>query len=601
MSKVIAKSYVSPTLVFLAFDWPDGPKFSDFLGFAIERSPGHKRGVKSDFLLNKLGFGDPDKDPGPHPTDQAPIQKFHWWDSGINTSDRGMTFRYAIYPVRGTGPHDLQLIRRDAAGITVRIPHEEEAGIGTYFNRAVVSSQSFAHLKAKTKNDLDKEMDWLANGLQTAIPRLLERAQRVDGAIYHMTDNRWVVPTFQKLRGTSSIVYHLKEPSAKAKADAKAKGKKPRGDTANRAAVQRLASKSRTFEKRTKTNIMHHKFIVRFENDAPSVVLMGSTNFTPEAFTVQANLLHTFRSKQLARYYAAQQEMLRKDPTKAQTAKRAAWQAANDLPGTQMRVFFSPEPKGHRVSINTVVEAVRKAKRSVLFCMFSPTDRDLLTAIMRTGDRKKMMFGLLNSIVDPTKPKHKQVAQDPDKAMAEPTPSQRIVTEIFHRSQENSDIVSFAFFGDAKARAPAGFLPELSSIDTRKYSLSPPGRGVPTVHVHHKFIVIDGETATPTIYTGSANMSRNSVENNDENLLEIKGNTKLAQIYVAEFFRLYEHYRARALWNRYHPSGKSAREARVDDGLRLKTKRDGWVRGAYQRGSLEYISRTNLTSGARRA
>src|SRR6266542_4799872 len=33
----------------------------------------------------------------------------------------------------------------------------------------------------------------------------------------------------------------------------------------------------------------------------------------------------------------------------------------------------------------------------------------------------------------------------------------------------------------------------------------------------------------------------------DENLLEIKGSPRLAQIYLAEFLRLYEHYRARAL------------------------------------------------------
>jgi phospholipase D-like protein len=72
-------------------------------------------------------------------------------------------------------------------------------------------------------------------------------------------------------------------------------------------------------------------------------------------------------------------------------------------------------------------------------------------------------------------------------------------------------------------------------------------RGVPAVHIHHKFIVIDAATATPTIYTGSANMSNNSVHRNDENLLEITGSPSLAQAYFAEFMRLYEHYRARDL------------------------------------------------------
>ncbi|HEX6715473.1 MAG TPA: phospholipase D-like domain-containing protein [Pyrinomonadaceae bacterium] len=597
MAKVLAKSYTSPSLVFLAFDWPDGPKTQDFLGFAIERDPGFGKSGKPQFLFNKIGFGDPEKDPGPHPSNKAPIQKFHWWDSGINSTDRGKTFHYTITPVRGTGPDDLNLVSADATKIAVKLPLEEEDGIGTYFNRAVVSSQSFDDLVKKTKDDPKKEMDWLANGLQNPIPNLLDGTKQIAGAIYHLTDNRWVVPAFKKLKGTSSMVFHLKEPTAKAKASAKAKGKKPSGDTADLPAVKLLSTAKRTFDKRTKTNIMHHKFLVNFAKDT---VLMGSTNFTPEAFTVQANLLHTIRSKQLAGFYADRQKLLQPDPTKGETAKEAKWLKVSDVPGSKIRVFFSPEPKNQRESINAVVESVKHAKSSVLFCMFSPTDKELLSAIMKSGDQGKMMFGLLNSIVDPTK-KKKKIIEDPDAAMVNPSPSQEILTEVFHRSQNKKDIVSFAFFGDKSAKAPVGFLPELQTKDFSQFSLSPPPKGnkIPTVHIHHKFIVIDADTNSPTIYTGSANMSKNSVENNDENLLEIKGNTQLAQAYLAEFFRLYEHYRARALWNRRHAkkvqaSKKKSTKGQFADGFRLKTKRDLWARAAYQNGTLDFISRQRL-------
>ena len=87
---------------------------------------------------------------------------------------------------------------------------------------------------------------------------------------------------------------------------------------------------------------------------------------------------------------------------------------------------------------------------------------------------------------------------------------------------------------------PAGFEPEFNIFPGTK----PPG--YPPVIIHHKFIVIDAETESPLIYTGSANMSGNSVFNNDENLLEMKGSPRIAHIYLAEFLRLYEHYRARA-------------------------------------------------------
>jgi hypothetical protein len=56
----------------------------------------------------------------------------------------------------------------------------------------------------------------------------------------------------------------------------------------------------------------------------------------------------------------------------------------------------------------------------------------------------------------------------------------------------------------------------------------------------------------------------------DENLLEIKGNPALAGAYFAEFMRLYNHYRARALWE---AGGKPER-------LVLKTTRDEWAKKA---------------------
>ncbi|MCA1510195.1 hypothetical protein I6F31_04195 [Bradyrhizobium sp. NBAIM01] len=64
--------------------------------------------------------------------------------------------------------------------------------------------------------------------------------------------------------------------------------------------------------------------------------------------------------------------------------------------------------------------------------------------------------------------------------------------------------------------------------------------------------MIDGDTKTPAIYTGSPNFSKASENSNDENVLEIKGNTHLAQAYVAELMRLYNHYRARPIWNKTH-------------------------------------------------
>lgn len=91
------------------------------------------------------------------------------------------------------------------------------------------------------------------------------------------------------------------------------------------------------------------------------------------------------------------------------------------------------------------------------------------------------------------------------------------------------------------------------------------------------------------VYTGSANMSGNSVFNNDENLLEIKGPPRLARIYLAEFLRLYEHYRARARFIAYKLEGGAARRST------LKLQKDrAWADKHYTQGTPEYKARLRM-------
>lgn len=574
MSKATVRAYASPTCVLLAFDWEDGANFNDFLGFSIQRDPGYGANGKPDYLFNKLDFVPITRTSKPKTSDEAPIQKFNWWDGGITSKERGATFKYTVTPVRGTGPGDLRLQRSSAATIKVTVPEIMENGVATYFNRAVVSAQSF--LKLKGANNLDRQMDWLANGLQGAIPAMLKDREGFDCAIYHLTDQRWVLPVLKAFDGHGSIVYFDRPGTGKnadhASHDGLANlGKKPKFSLHPRSHIRAL---------------MHDKFIVSYKNGRESEVLLGSTNFTPEAQTVQANLLHIFQSPQLADLYSARAKLLASDPGMPDTTSGAAWQSVDDVPGSRVRVFFAPESGSKRTFLDTVMEAVASAKSSVLFCMFTASDPPLMQAIFEAGDNKKLIYGLINSIPDPTKPTKS----------GKPPKSSPISVEIFHRSRTDKLTLSYDYF--RPGRTPAGFLPELSTINVSKYS---GGKKPPVaVHIHHKFIVVDGDTDSPTIYTGSANFSKSSENANDENLLEIKGNARLAQIYVAEFMRLYNHYRARALWNLYHPvsgaaktaasSTKKARSTSVGS-LVLASTRDGWAKGAYTTGTPAFRAR----------
>ena len=142
-----------------------------------------------------------------------------------------------------------------------------------------------------------------------------------------------------------------------------------------------------------------------------------------------------------------------------------------------------------------------------------------------------MMFGLVNIISEPNK--------DVDEEDVDIKPRADAVArvEVYHRSRKDKDVYSYSLF--PKKSSPKGFWWERSSI--------PGMRGKFPVYIHHKFIVIDAETPNSIIYTGSANMSNNSLHKNDENILEIRKSRKVAEIYLCEFLRLYEHYRARSI------------------------------------------------------
>ena len=58
------------------------------------------------------------------------------------------------------------------------------------------------------------------------------------------------------------------------------------------------------FHKRSKANISHNKFLVAKAGNQPKRLLMGSANFTTAGLTRQANLMHTFNSPTLAKFYS---------------------------------------------------------------------------------------------------------------------------------------------------------------------------------------------------------------------------------------------------------------------------------------------------------
>jgi len=579
-NKITARVYLSPTLVLLAMDWPDAKNHADFLGFAIKRTPGFF-GKSTSWLPNRITFSPSDKLAVDHPSNEAPIQKFMWWDARFGSDhSNSKKYTYDISPVCGL-PEKPKLISAATSSLTIALPDHVVDGIGTWFNRAVVSSQAFSGLLQNmgiTKNQEPDESqklklyEWLSNGMQAPLIDVIENADELAGAIYHLSDTVWVIPALDK-SGSGipiDIVYDA--------VIAKDADKNPITPVTEAVAMPLLKGKV-IFHPRNKTHIMHNKFLVagRRLNDEsrsmPKRVTMGSANYTTEGISSQANLVHIFESPELAEKYLARYSLLKNNPVLASTAAESGWSETVTISDAAVRVFYSPEPSKQskkefsRESIDTIVRAIHSAKSSVLFCLFSPTDAPLRDACFAAGDKGLMMFGLLNNISD-NNGKTVEEGMRADEAAA---------IELYHRSKKQKDVVPAAYFRwDNK---PPGFLSENQLF---------PGQGrpkYPPVIIHHKFVVIDGETDHPIIYSGSANMSKNSVNFNDENLLEIMGSRRVADIYMAEFFRLYEHYRARAHWVSVHVDGKT------DTTLTLKGSRDEWAEEYLKPGTPQYRAR----------
>jgi len=586
---VSVRSYLSPTLVLLAFDWPEGATRDDFLGFAIKRTPGFlsadgRQREASSWLPNRLTFTgavpDTQKDA---PTNEAPIQKFMWWDARIDEADREQSFTYLVYPVVGK-PDALHLLDAQKGECKLTLPSHIEAHIGTWFNRAVVSSQAFArkvaalHLAPNEAPSAEQALrlrTWLANDLQQVFALTLKDARRAASAVYHLTDQLWAIPAFAAFgekegKAALAIVYDAHKVSQKGK---------PPAPSPNQPAVEQLAAVA-TFAPRDKTHIMHDKFIVTDDGNgklAPARVLTGSANFTTEGITEQANVLHLFDSPQLASLYSERAKALAGNPGIAETAKLApGWSETIEVGSAKVRVCFSPEPKNSRTQIDTIVDAIKHAKHSVVFCLFMPTDQPLRDACFAAGDRDLMMFGLVNHI----SPRSAQAAQEAQENGQIVTTTALANMDLYHRGREKHDVIDAEYF--SPATVPAGFEPEL-----RLFPGEDPPPYAPVI-IHHKFVVIDAEGANPIVYTGSANMSNNSEHFNDENLLEIR-DRRIAGTYLAEFLRLYEHYRARAL---------AIRERHGGAHQSLKLAPDGaWSKKYFVAHSPESKSRIALAHG----
>jgi len=100
--------------------------------------------------------------------------------------------------------------------------------------------------------------------------------------------------------------------------------------------------------------------------------------------------------------------------------------------------------------------------------------------------------------------------------------------------------------------------------------------------VHTKFLLIDPLSDDPLVCSGSANFSSGSLLQNDENMLLVRGNTRIADIYMTEFDRIFRHFYFRDIANELAAVNTS------DDAKAIfLDETDGWSESYFKQGTLK--------------
>jgi len=98
--------------------------------------------------------------------------------------------------------------------------------------------------------------------------------------------------------------------------------------------------------------------------------------------------------------------------------------------------------------------------------------------------------------------------------------------------------------------------------------------------VHSKILVIDALSEDPLVCSGSANFSTGSLINNDENMLLIRGDKRVADIYLVEFDRIFRHFYTRDAINQFAHRGNQINPLELDTSSK-------WVDPNFKTGSFK--------------
>lgn len=525
----------------------DPAKIAGLMGFAVERQKlgTTERYYMYGFKVFESVYPHPDETLKVSTFDQ-PVQSFVWDDF---TASDGTEYVYWFHPLKG-GPRSLD---RSLPPIPIRAETEKAFTTGThdvFFNRGVASSQAYARNFDNKKPDQLPEpkrsqaLQWLSRDLDEAIRKFIQQAKAGDtllGAFYefrYLPAAQWLKQAVD--RGVDVRLVLDAKRNAHGKLDKKT-GKPiedfPRADNIQTVKDAGLpASAIACWRESNVDDIAHNKFMVLLKGAAkkPTQVWTGSTNLSDGGIHGQTNVGHWVRDAKVADRFRAYWELLSKDPGKSATDTVQQGKVAKGALRSDVAALLDAPTDISKIPQGTTPIFSPRAGSEVLDMYSDLLDqsKDVGCITLAFGISKVFKDRLVNHTTASPLTFLMLEKRDLPRKTKPGAPREDFV-ELNWR--QNIYPAWGSYIEDPLYRWTR-------ETNARRLQLN-----THVSYIHSKFLLQDPLGPDPIVVTGSANFSDDSTNNNDENMLLIRGETRVADIYFTEFNRLFFHYYFRSI------------------------------------------------------
>lgn len=525
-----------------------GIEFKDALtikglhGFAMERKgPDGKWYFKDGFKLFRYMEHEPNV--SRVSTKDHPVQSFVWDDF---TCKPETTYTYRFHPVKGD-PQNLERLQPVEVTISTEALFSKDATHQIFFNRGVASSQAYAlkfnnqspeQLEGKEKKEA---LEWLSRSLDEALLGFVDNAKKGDTILGCFYEFRYL-PIADALKNALDRGVDVKlivdgKVNESTDKNGKFTASFPREDNIRTLKDAGIPKANYKLREANKNNIQHNKFMVllKGEKQKPTEVFTGSTNISNGGIHGQTNVGHWVRDEEVATNFYTYWNILHKDPgAKANDDRSTALKKNKAFKNEVMAIQEDLDPD----DLNAIPNGTTT--------IFSPrAGITMLTVYNRLVDTSKVSAGITLAF---------GINKDLKSALVDNDENGPVIFMLLEKKDK------------ANARAKDPFVPltwkhnvyqaygsylkdplyAWTKVETNPQNMK---LNFHVSYVHSKFLLHDPLSDTPIIVTGSANFSDPSTRSNDENMLVIKGDKRVADIYFTEFNRLYNHYYFRGVAN----------------------------------------------------